>query len=248
MEDLCAQAIQIGLGEVAFTEHLDLQPDDPGYGYYNYERYRREVDENRSRFGGDLAIRMAIEITYQHEYDREIREMIENEFDYVLGSVHTVELEFIYLPDYYHKREAEAAYRAYYLELLLAARSGYFNCLGHFDLPKRYSYDIYGPVSWRLFLAEIDDILRAAVESGTGLEINASGLRQQAKETYPGVEIIRRYRELGGEIVTVGSDAHTVGQLGFGIREALEVAEAAGFKHIAVFEGRKPRYVPIIRM
>ncbi len=101
--------------------------------------------------------------------------------------------------------------------------------LGHFDLVKRYGVAHYGRLEPEIFAEEIRAVLRAAVEAGVGLEINASGLRQAPGEPYPGLTVLRWYRELGGEIVTVGSDAHRVEHLAAGMDQALALAQAAGF-------------------
>ena len=91
----------------------------------------------------------------------------------------------------------------------------------------------------------IDEILRQAARSGKALEINTSGLRQPLGETLPTLPYVRRFREFGGEYVTVGSDAHYAEDLGKGVNEGMKVAQEAGFSHVTLFQGRTPLPIPI---
>lgn len=246
IEEYALRGIQIGMQEIAFTEHLDLQPDDPGYGFFDYLTYRtslemaREVARNRIRLG------LGIEITYQREFTREIGEFLKDKkFDYVMGSIHVVGLQFIYDGSYFEGLEAAEAYHGYYEELLRAVRSGLFDTLGHFDVLKRYSWRKYRKVPWTDHREIIDEILREAVASGVGLEINTSGFRQEPRESYPGLDILRRYRELGGELLTVGSDSHQWTTLGDHIPEAIDLAREAGFRAVTLYRDQKPVFVDI---
>jgi histidinol-phosphatase (PHP family) len=151
----------------------------------------------------------------------------------------------VFSPAYYGSSEREA-YEPYFEAVLGAVQTGLFDVLGHLDIVKRYGVRHHGPFSYDRYAEPIDAILRACVENGTGLEINTSGLRGLPKEPFPALPVVRRYRELGGEIVTVGSDAHRVDDLGQGIDAAVDLARAAGFDAIAFFEDRQPRWVPIV--
>jgi histidinol-phosphatase (PHP family) len=117
--------------------------------------------------------------------------------------------------------------------------------LGHLDLVKRYGTAHYGPFDPGAFEDEIRAVLQAAIDVGLGLEVNTSGLRQRVGEPYPGLTVLRWYRELAGEILTVGSDAHDVDNLGAGIAEALDLVQAAGFQAIASFEAQQVRWIDL---
>jgi histidinol-phosphatase (PHP family) len=146
---------------------------------------------------------------------------------------------------YFAQRSVREAYQPYFAEVRRAVESGLFDLIGHLDLAKRYGVRYYGPFYLSLFAAEIREILKLAVQRGVGLEINTSGLRQSPHETYPGLEVLRWYRELGGQILTVGSDAHSVEDLGKDINEALDLAREADFETITLFERREPRQLGI---
>jgi histidinol-phosphatase (PHP family) len=118
--------------------------------------------------------------------------------------------------------------------------------IGHLDIVKRYGVQHYGPFDPGRYAEAIDAVLRACVDTGIGLEINTSGLRGPPRETFPTLPVLCRYRELGGEILTIGSDAHTAGDLARDIPQALDLAAAAGFRAIALFVDRQPTWLPIV--
>ena len=250
----CRRAAERGFIEIGFCEHSDFDPRDRSYDFFDYALFRCQIEAQRERYGDSLAIRAALEVTYQACREEEIRGFLrDKELDYVIGSVHLVEdgREWVMISEegrfehYFARRSVREAYQPYFAEVCLAVESGLFDFIGHLDLAKRYGVRYYGPFDLSLFAAEIREILKLAVERGVGLEINTSGLRQAPRETYPGLEVLRWYRELGGLILTVGSDAHSVKDLGKGIAEALGLAREAGFDAVTLFEKREPRRLKI---
>ena len=91
----------------------------------------------------------------------------------------------------------------------------------------------------------VDEVFKTVINNGKGIEINSSGLFTEIKKTSPDLPLVKRYRELGGKIITVGSDAHTQDRVGAGIRDAIETARAAGFNEICYYEKRKPIFINI---
>lgn len=247
------RAQELGLAEVGLCEHVDFDPRDRAYDYLNLTRYDREMAAARAT-APQIRLRQGVEITYQACLEAEIRAWLAGRrWDYVIASVHLVDYDdgwaLISEPSameaYFGRHSQRQAYLPYFEELLRAARSSLGDVLGHFDLVKRYGVERYGRFEPEAFADEIRAVLRAAVEAGVGLEINTSGLRQAPGEPYPGLTVLRWYHEMGGEILTIGSDAHRVEHLAAGVGEALELAWAAGFKAVAVFEARAPRWIPI---
>jgi histidinol-phosphatase (PHP family) len=146
---------------------------------------------------------------------------------------------------YFASHSQREAYTPYFEELLQVARSGLGDVLGHLDLVKRYGTAHYGPFDPATFEDEIRAVLRAMIDGGLALEVNTSGFRQGVGEPYPGLAVLRWYRELGGEVLTVGSDAHHKDDLGTGIPEVLDLVRVAGFRAVAGFEGRQVRWVDL---
>lgn len=251
--DHARRALALELAEVGFCEHVDFDPRDQGYGFLDPARYDREMAVAQEMVPG-VRLRQGVEITYQAGREQEIRTWLAGStWDYVVASVHLVDYvdgwaivsEPGAMGAYFTTHSRRQAYAPYFEELLRAAQSGLGDVLGHLDLIKRYGASRYGPFEPDAFEDEIRAVLCAAVESGTGLELNTSGLRQAPGEPYPTLEVLRWYRQLGGEILTVGSDAHHVGDLGTGIAEALEMARAEGFRAISTFEQRQIRWIDL---
>jgi histidinol-phosphatase (PHP family) len=251
--DHARRAVALGLAEVGFCEHLDLDPRDRTRAFLDLARYDCELEAAR-RALSVVQLRQGIEITFQSTRRDEIERWLAGRtWDYVVLSVHLVDYadgwtmisEPRAIGDYYAGHNQRQAYLPYFEELLRAAQSGQGDLLGHFDLIKRYGASHYGPFDPNRFADEIRSVLRAAVERGVGLEINSSGLRQPPGEPYPGLEVLRWYRALGGEILTIGSDAHHSSDLAAGLAEASDLARAAGFRAIATFEARHPRWLDL---
>jgi histidinol-phosphatase (PHP family) len=247
------QARSAGLEIVGFCEHADFDPRDRDYHYLNLARYDEEIAQARGVFPEILFLK-GVELTYQAGLDDPIGDWLAGHpWDYVLASVHLVDYDddwaIISEPDtskaYFTSHTCREAYVPYFEELLRAARSGLADVLGHLDLVKRHGTAHYGPFEPGAFADEIRTVLRTVVEAGMGLEINTSGLRQSPREAYPSLEVLRWYRELGGEIVTLGSDAHHVQELGASILDASELARAAGFRAAAYYERRQVRWVDL---
>jgi histidinol-phosphatase (PHP family) len=245
------RAQELGLAEVGFCEHVDLDPRDRTCGYLDLARYDREMAAARAAAPG-IRLSQGVEITYQSGLEGPLRSWLAGHaWDYVVASVHLVDYPdgwaIVSEPSasgaYFDGHSRRQAYGPYFEELLRAARSRLGDLLGHFDLVKRYGVGRYGCLDPLLFEEEIRAVLRAAVEAGVGLEINTSGLRQGPGEPYPALTVLRWYRQLGGEILTVGSDAHQVEHLAAGIAEAVELARAAGFSAITTFAARQPRWI-----
>jgi histidinol-phosphatase (PHP family) len=251
--DHARHAASAGLAEVGFCEHADFDPRDPGRGTLDLARYDREIEAARTLAPG-IGIRQGVEFTYQASLEAEIRAWLgRHRWDCIVASVHLVDYtdgwamvsEPARSRAYFATHSQRQAYLPYFEAVLRAAQSGLGDVLGHLDLVKRYGTAHYGPFEPAAFEDEIRAVLLAAIEGGVGLEINTSGLRQSPGEPYPNLTVLRWYRELGGEILTVGSDAHRASELGAGVAEALDLARAAGFRAIATFEARQVRWIDL---
>lgn len=239
--------------ELGFCEHADFDPRDQGYSHLIPSDYARQVAHARALVP-EVQLRQGVEVTYQACLEDEIRSWLAvRTWDYVVASVHLVDYAdgwaIVSEPGstgaYFATHSQRQAFLPYFEELLRAAQSGLGDVLGHFDLVKRYGVAYYGPFEPAAFEEEIRAVLRTMIEQGMGLEINTSGLRQSPGEPYPALTVLRWYRELGGEILTAGSDAHQARDLGAGISEALALAQEAGFRAVATFEQRRVHWIDL---
>ncbi len=236
-----ALAAERGIAELAITDHIDF---DPGWSNYNPDFRAREaiVRAAAERWAPHgVAIRFGLELSYESKREEEIRDHLRRHaYDFVIGSVH------ISPTSPYHARQVAAWVAGRSLaeivapsfdETVRAARSGLFDTIGHLDSVKRYLWPHVTPAQLAAQPELYEPMLRALVESGTGLEVNTSGLRQAPMETYPSAAIVARFRELGGRRLTAGSDAHRPSWFAHGLDEAYRIAAQSGFEELAFRRG-----------
>lgn len=243
-------AVERGIAEVAITDHVDFVPDTPAYAYTTFEQRERAVREAAERWADrGLAIRYGVEITWDSRFAAEIRDhLATHAYDFVIGSVH-IYRDSPFAADniaaWLAGRSLPEIVAPYFDEVTAAARSGLFDALGHIDFVKRWLTPHVTPAELAAAPELYEPILVALVESGTALEINTSGLRQPPNESYPAPPIVARFQELGGRGVTVGSDAHRVDALAWGLSDGYDAAAAAGFDRLAFRRGGPSVDVPL---
>lgn len=245
---MCQAAEDAGLYAVTITDHCECN-DYFKDGYY--ESVGQSYLETRriaSSWKGALRIYAGIELG-QPMQDRAVAEQILRgaAYDFVLGSVHNIrgKEDFFFLD--YQKENVESLMETYLEEVLEMVEWGEFDSLAHLTYPLRYIVWEAGiPFDFSKIDGKVDKILHRLAEKKMALEINTSGLRQKIGTTLPPLSIVRRFRELGGEYVTLGSDAHSRKDVGAGIREGMKIAAEAGFTHYTVFENRIPKQIPLL--
>jgi histidinol-phosphatase (PHP family) len=241
MVEMVEQAIRLGLREMTFTEHLDLDPCDAGNDYLRSAEYLAELARCQDVYGDRITIRAGLELGDMHRYGDEIARRLEGlPLDFLIGSVHFVDGLFAGGVEYLSSRDEKTAISDYFDQVLLASAVDGYDVHGHLDVFKRRSRPFHGPFRPEPWAEPIRESLRRLIAGGRGLEINTSGVRTDAGEPCPGLTILRWYKELGGEILTLGSDSHRVSQLGYGLAVGAELARAAGFTRICTFARRQP--------
>ncbi len=241
MADMCRRALDFGLREVAFTEHFDPMPGDICHDFYKPADYFEKLATARQEFEPQgLRLRAGVELGEYHRFSDVQRPVLEAwPYDVVLGSLHWVGEDLIFEDRYFRAHPPHEVAEAYFTELLALVRFGGFDILSHADVLKRVAFETYG----RFDIADWEDFVRpvwqACIDQGIGIEINTAGLRLAVNEVHPGPASLRWYREMGGEILTTGSDGHRPEHLGLGLTTALDVARAAGFTRLATFERRQ---------
>ena len=240
-----ADAVARGIAELAITDHVDFDPACPAYAYSTFAERERTVRDAAERWAGSgLAIRFGCELTYERRYEDAVRDhLARHRYDYTIGSVHVG-------PGSPYRADRVAGWVAgrgiaevvepYFAEVEAAARSGLFDTIGHLDFVKRYVTPAISPADFAAAPDLYEPLLRALVDTGTGLEVNTSGLRQAPGETYPADWVVARFRELGGRAVTAGSDAHRADSFAFGLEEGYALVARAGFRELAFRRGGSP--------
>jgi histidinol-phosphatase (PHP family) len=235
----CAAAVERGIPEIAITDHLDFDPQAPAFAFADFARRERVVREAAARWAGrGVAVRFGVEISYESRREDEIRaHLASHPYDFAIGSVHVSRWSpytASRVAGWVAGKTAEEIVAPYFAEVEAAARSGLFDTLGHLDYVKKYVIHHLPPAGFTKLPGVYERVLRALVESGTGLEVNASGLRQAPREPYPAAWVVERFRALGGQVVTAGSDAHRADSFAYGLGRAFAILAGAGFDELAI--------------
>jgi histidinol-phosphatase (PHP family) len=249
------RAIELGLAGITFNEHYDSHPDEREICIYDYEKIGRTLESLRAGYGEHLFIGRGIEVCYQPAMIDEILRHVETHaFDMVMLSVHFFDGRAMHEPDQWAGVDPAFATRSY-LEGVLEAtrlvlelkRQGRrpFDVLGHLDLVKRYTQRYFGVYDVLACRELVDEILRTCLEADLAVELNTSTLRQAVPELMPADWAVRRYAELGGEAMLLGSDAHKSEHIGAGFDAAIETLERAGIRRQAVFQRRERSILPL---
>lgn len=248
MEEYCAKAISIGIEEICFTDHVDHGIEDMNnlgkYQVVYYPKYFEKIAQLQEKYKGVLKIKAGIEFGVQlHNIDLFNEDFKRWNFDFVLLSVHQIEGMELWINEF-QKNKAQSEYNEGYYNYLLDLVKQYdnFNCIGHLDLIRRYDDSEYS--SDKCFEI-ISEILKVVISKGKGIELNTSSFRYKLKDFMPSRKIWEKYKELGGEILTVGSDSHLVDCLGENFKECFEMLKDVGFTHYCVFDKGLPTKVLI---
>jgi len=245
-----AQAVERGIPEIAITDHVDFAPGTPAYRYATFEQRERTVRDAAERWADrGVDIRFGVELTWDSRWADDIRDHLRRQaYDFTIGSVH-VYRDSPYDPSnvagWVAGRSLADIVRPYFAEVEAAARSGLFDANGHSDVVKRYLAPHVTAADLGRAPELYEPVLRAVVDGGAALEINTSGLRQEAVEIYPSASIVARFRELGGRRITIGSDAHRADTFAWALDDGYQAAIAAGFEELAFRRGADPAVVPI---
>ena len=229
MEDMIQTAVDKGLTGICFTEHLD--PDYP------------ETPENLD-FSLDIpAYRQRLfELALQPHLSESFSGLLkEIPFDFVIGSSHVVHGYDPYYPSYFEGRKESACYMEYFESILEnIAAFDKMDVYGHIDYVVRYGPNQNRQYSYGRYKEILDEILRTLIRKNIGIELNTGGYHYGLGEPNPCVNVIRRYRELGGEIITIGADAHTPDKIAYAFDRAADVLRDCGFSYYTVFKNRQP--------
>lgn len=246
---MCGRAVELGLYAYTLTDHCECQKFETRYRS-RVEKAWAEMTEAQAEFSGKLRFYKGIELGQPNQEPRAAAEALQGRsYDFVIGSIHNIRgFEDFFFLDYSQVERdfIDKLLATYWEELLEVIAWGNFDSLGHLTYPLRYIQGEHGiPVDLEKHAGAIDRIFAALIRSGKALEVNTSGLRQKIGRTLPDLPLLSRYHELGGRLVTLGSDAHSAEDLAKGIDEGMEVLRQAGFTEFAVFEKRRPVMVEL---
>ena len=248
MVEMIESAIAKELSEICFTEHLDLDypdlPDLPPEPFtLDVPSYKRELFSLKEKYKDKITIRFGIEIGMQAQVAKENLAVAKSEdFDFIIASQHLVDRRDPFYPSFWEPDTVENIIdRSFEVTLENIKLFRNFDVLGHLDYVARYVPEGDTTYSYERFKDRIDPILQWLVENGKGLDVNSKVLAySDTLPPNPCPEALKRFKELGGKIITFGSDAHTPGKVACGFDRIRQIALDAGFTEYYTFEGRNP--------
>ncbi len=245
---MCETAVAKSLRAIAFTDHCEIDV----FCKDGYDRRVRqsffETAKAKSAFLGSLLVLHGIELAQPH-YDAALADTVlsAQKYDTVIGSVHNLRgNEDFYYTKSFDGCDIHAVFDEYLDELIAMTEWGNFDILAHMTYPFRYFYSVAGIMEdINNYKKKTDELLRLCAEKNIAIEINTGGLRQRINKTSPEIDVIKRFKQLGGKFISAGSDAHYAHQIGSDINTAYAMAREAGFSCVVMFQGRIPMEIGI---
>lgn len=251
MENMAKQAFALGLTHICFTEHYDpdyvYAPGEEGMFELNTDSYLYELLKCKSRYAKQLEIGFGVELGLQPHLKRQLAVYAKShEFDFIIGSSHICNQKDPYYPDFFEGRSEDEAHHEYFASVLECIKTlPYFDVYGHLDYVVRYGPTKNDHYTYQKHSDVFDKILSALIDNEKGLELNTGGFRSGLNQPNPCVDILKRYKALGGEIITVGSDAHEPKDIAADFDKACDILKECGFGYYCVFQNRIPEYLKL---
>jgi len=247
MENYIKLAKEKGIDGLMFTDHVDF--DFPS-GYFDevidYEKYLNEINELKTKHQIDIF--MGVEMGYQPHLNDRIADFLNaHPFDFVICSIHVGDRLDFYNGDFFKGKTQNEAYQRYF-EIVLDAVKSFddYDVFGHIDYIIRYGGYENRNYDFDLHKETIDEILKEIIKKNKGIELNTSGIRYKLGVLNPGIKLLKRYKELGGKIVTFGSDCHDLKDYYKDFELAKSYLIESGFEYISVFKSRKVEFIKIV--
>ncbi len=241
-EEMVRAAIQKGLQVICITDHHDVDFVEPAE--IEFEKYWETLLQLKERYKDQCEILVGMEFGMQSHLGKVCEQLASKySFDFIIGSVHLFDGYDPYYPDYFQQIEDEEGYRRAFeltLEGLRATKE--IDVLGHMDYITRYGTEKEAAYSYAKYADYIDPVLKHLVENGKGLEVNTSGWKYGLTYAHPHQDILKRYKEFGGEIITIGSDAHKPEHVAYDFDRVKAYLEACGFAYYTEFRNRTPKF------
>lgn len=247
-EENIQQALSNNLKYLAFTDHIDrfLEKNPLDYSF-DVEEYFSVLGDLKDKYRNQIEILIGVEIGLGPDISYWMDEFMEKSpFDFSIGSIHSLDGEDIALNKEHLTQNPASYYQKYYETMFTCVKKTHnFQILGHIDYIDRYISDQNKIPDFSTYADIIDEILKVLIRTNRGIEYNTAGLRKRLPYANPKDAILKRYFELGGEIITISSDSHFSKDIGFHHKEAIDHLKNIGFKKLTVYKDKKISFLPL---
>ena len=242
MADMVLAGIRAGLKEIAITDHYDPDYCDPTWpSYLPFEEYQKEMEKTKQEFSEQIFLVRGLEMGVQHGQTIEKcrNTAAAYDYDFLLASFHCAEGYELSCGGYFDQRSMEETFASFYRYVYDCLKEFKDYCvLGHINVVDRYGKYVPKPST---YMDIVEEIFKLIIQDGRGIEINTSSFRYgMGERTTPSAEMLTLYKDLGGEIVTVGSDAHFPEHVGAQLNWAYDKMKDVGFRYVTTFRQRQP--------
>ena len=245
IETMIQEAINLGLAEVAITDHFDPAYPDPDFPFeINLPKYHEEMEAMCNKYEGVLPIIRGVEVGLQTDQMGRCQHVVDSyDYDFVIASFHCCMGEPLFNGHFFDNKDPSEYYEQFYMTVLNCLREyKRYSVLGHINVIDRYAPII---ADRKIYMDIIDEILKIIINGGKGIETNTSSYRYNMASTIPQDFILKRYLELGGEIITTGSDAHQPEHLAYNFGMTYERLKSLGFRYITTYREMKPSFIKL---
>ena len=246
-EENIKSAIKNNIKIMAFTDHTDNFCQNDRDISFDLDKYFSTIYKLREKYNDQIKILAGIEVGIAYENADIINKFIEeNPFDFVIGSIHAVEFEDVWSNRKNIEKNPKHYYRKYYKYMLDSVKScKNFSVLGHIDYIDRYLEDKSVIPDFSFYEDLIEEILKELIKTKRGFEYNTAGFRNDLTHANPKDKILEKYKHLGGNIITLGSDSHFPDTISYKIDDGIKHLKDLGFDHISYFENKKEKTIEI---
>ena len=244
------KAISLGMKSICLTDHNDLDfPETP-----DNVRFDLDIDAyidyltGLKAMLGNFDLRIGVEQGLMPETIDKLADYskLHKGIDFIICSTHVVKGMDPYYPELFEAYEEETVYRLYFEDILnTVSHFTDYNVYGHIDYVLRYGPSKGRNFSYQKYSDLFEEILKNIINNGKGIEINTGSLRKGLDYMHPNIYLLKMYKELGGEIITVGSDAHFADHVGHAFDRAEELLKSEGFKYYTEFRDMQPEFKPL---
>ena len=242
-------AIVLGLKFISITDHCDMDypsAEEEAEYILNTEQYVRKIEFLKEKYKKQINVLCGVEIGLRPYLKERIGNYVNSyNFDFIIGSSHAVsgvDIGFNF-DEFFKGKSEKQAYKEYFESILENVKTfDNYNVYGHLDFVVRYGPNKSKYFNFNDYKDLFEEILKIIIKNGKGIEVNTAGLRKNLGYPHPHKNILKMYKDLGGKIITIGSDAHLPEHIGYKFEDIPEILKSIGFNYYTVFENQNPKF------